>query len=211
MLVRTVDGQKLLRKEVMAEIRELWGYSQRGAYDLIREAKDLGGEPEMIRSSRVSVEMRVTKVFDMLVENESRAMIQRFVAEESGWNVGERTVDGYINSAKKLFDKVSDAEREVILQKGIAGLQNLFKKADEIGDEAKRYEMKRKILMDQLELQVGRKSRVDVSDKRQIEDIGGKSVSEYSNEELQRMVNEPDQIPDIPEIPEDTESSNDEE
>lgn len=82
--------------------------------------------PKETKADAAHVEMRVNKIFDLLLLGLSRAEMLQYVAEQTDWGIEERQVDNYIKAATTRLKKLSKFHRQTELGRGIARLHSLY-------------------------------------------------------------------------------------
>lgn len=76
--------------------------------------------------SRVEFDLRVDKIYRMMVKGTPIGELKEFIKHEWGVRRSE-TIQGYINGAKAILEKNLESDRRAFLYMSIAHYQDLYK------------------------------------------------------------------------------------
>jgi len=95
----------------------------------VRTKQDRG-----VKSTSVELEARVSAIYRLLLSGMRRQEIIQYVADKTDWGVSERTIDTYMEHARKEIAEVTSEERQASLGMAYKRLDMLYFKSLLIND-----------------------------------------------------------------------------
>lgn len=78
------------------------------------------------KSTNGEIELRINKVFDLLISGATRAQIIQYASEKAGWNITDRTIDEYISRANERILEIGKVHRDYEFSRSLARLNQLY-------------------------------------------------------------------------------------
>lgn len=86
------------------------------------------------KSTQAELEVRIQEMVKLVLSGLDRSAIIRYIAEKTNWDITDRTVDKYLQSARERIAEHGALDRAYEIGKAISRLNNLYARNLQIND-----------------------------------------------------------------------------